>query len=84
MHRELRAKDLERLNTFIDDLKAKEKRGLTKDQKEDLAAAQKVKDFVETGVDVRSASSPMQSSSFHLSACALAPHLSTQSYTRSK
>lgn len=51
--RELRAKDLERLTSFIEDLKAKEKRGLTKDQKEELACAQKVKDFLDTGVDVR-------------------------------
>ena len=51
--RELRAKDLERLTSFIDDLKAREKRGLTKDQKEELACAQKVKDFLDTGVDVR-------------------------------
>lgn len=51
--RELRAKDLERLNAFVDDLKAKEKRGLTKEQKEELVCAQKVKDFLDTGVDVR-------------------------------
>ena len=52
-HRELRAKDLERLNNFVDDLKAKEKRGLSKEQKEELACAEKVRDFVQTGTDVR-------------------------------
>ena len=53
VHRELRAKDLERLNNFVDDLKAKEKRGLSKEQKEELACAEKVRDFVQTGTDVR-------------------------------
>jgi hypothetical protein len=51
--RELRAKDLERLTNLIDELKVKEKRGLTKEQKEELACATHVKEFVETGVDVR-------------------------------
>lgn len=59
MCRELRAKDLERLTNFIDDLKSKEKRGLTKEQKEDLVCAQKVKDFLETGVDVRCEQRPL-------------------------
>ncbi len=51
--RELRAKDLERLNNFVDDLKAKEKRGFSKEQKEELACAEKVRDFVQSGTDVR-------------------------------
>ena len=51
--RELRAKDLERLNNFVDDLKAKEKRGFSKEQKEELACAEKVRDFVLSGTDVR-------------------------------
>jgi len=51
--RELRAKDLERLNNFVDDLKAKEKRGFSKEQKEELACAEKVRDFVQGGTDVR-------------------------------
>ena len=51
--RELRAKDMERLNNFVDDPKAKEKRGLSKEQKEELACAEKVRDFVQTGTDVR-------------------------------
>ena len=53
--RELRAKDLERLNAVVEELKAKEKRGLTKDQKEELATAEKMRDFVEAGTDVRCA-----------------------------
>ena len=51
--RELRAKDLERLHAVVEELKAKEKRGLTKDQKEELATAEKIRDFVEAGTDVR-------------------------------
>lgn len=51
--RELRAKDLERVNAVVEELKAREKRGLTKDQKEELAIAEKIRDFVEGGTDVR-------------------------------
>ena len=44
------------MNNFVDDLKAKEKRGLSKEQKEELGCAEKVRDFVQTGTDVRSRS----------------------------
>ena len=44
---------MERLNNFVDDLKAKEKRGFSKEQKEELASAEKVRDFVLEGKDVR-------------------------------
>lgn len=64
---------MERLTNFIDDLKAREKRGLTKDQKEDLACAQKIKDFLDTGVDVRSAFCPCFFSMFSLGAPACKP-----------
>jgi hypothetical protein len=37
----------------VDDLKAKEKRGFSKEQKEELACAEKVRDFVLEGKDVR-------------------------------
>ena len=37
----------------MDDLKAKEKRGFSKEQKEELACAEKVRDFVLEGKDVR-------------------------------
>ena len=53
--RELRAKDLERLKNVVEDLRAKEKKGLTKDQKEELAIALKVTEWVEGGTDVRCA-----------------------------
>lgn len=51
--RELREKDIARLQANLDDLAAKEKRGLTKDQKEEREHAQKVLDFLQTGTDVR-------------------------------
>ena len=50
---ELRTKDLERVNKAIADLKAKEMRGLTKDQKEELAIAEKVCAWLEADKDVR-------------------------------
>ena len=53
--RELRAKDLERLKNVVEDLRAREKKGLTKDQKEELATALKVTEWVEGGTDVRCA-----------------------------
>ncbi len=46
---------MERLNNFVDDLKAKEKRGFSKEQKEELASAEKVRDFVLDGRDIRCA-----------------------------
>jgi len=42
------------VTTVIDDLKAREKRGLTKEQKEELVCAVKVKEWLDTGVDIRS------------------------------
>lgn len=51
--RELRTKDLERIQNIIDDLNSKVKRGLTKEQKEDLATAEKVKEWLDSGKDVR-------------------------------
>ena len=53
LFRELRAKDLERLKNVVEELRAKEKKGLTKDQKEELAIALKVTEWVEGGTDVR-------------------------------
>lgn len=52
-YRELRTKDLERIQNIIDDLNSKVKRGLTKEQKEDLATAEKVKEWLDSGKDVR-------------------------------
>ena len=50
---ELRTKDLERIGNFLDDLKAREKRGLTKDQKEDMAIAAKIDEWLKDDHDVR-------------------------------
>lgn len=44
---------MEKLTNLLDELKVKEKRGLTKEQKEEMACATKVKEFLETGVDIR-------------------------------
>ena len=52
-NRELRAKDMERTEAFIADLRSKEKRGLTKEQKEELASAEKVEAWLKEGKDVR-------------------------------
>ena len=53
--RELRAKDIARVQANLEDLTAKEKRGLSKEQKEEKEHAQKVLEFLEGGTDIRSA-----------------------------
>jgi hypothetical protein len=50
---ELRTKDLERITNVLDELNARVKRGLTKEQKEDMAIAEKVKEWLESGKDIR-------------------------------
>lgn len=52
IHAELRAKDVERVTAFIEGLK-KQRQTMTKDQKDDLAAAEKVLAWLEEGKDVR-------------------------------
>lgn len=58
LRRELRQKDCARVQAVLDDLAAKEKRGLTKDQKEEREHAAKILEFLQTGTDVRCLSSP--------------------------
>ncbi|KAK9806229.1 hypothetical protein WJX72_006384 [[Myrmecia] bisecta] len=53
IHQELRLKDIERVSNIIKDIEAMVKRGLTKEQKEDLACAQKVLEWLEAGKDIR-------------------------------
>jgi hypothetical protein len=48
---------MERLTNVVEDLRAREKRGLTKDQKEELGIAEKIQAWVEAGTDVRRATS---------------------------
>lgn len=50
---ELRLKDIERVQKHLDGVKALEKRGLSKEQKEELVICQKVLDWLESGKDVR-------------------------------
>lgn len=51
---ELRTKDLERIGNVVADLRAKEKRpGFGKEQKEELAIAFKIEEWLNEGKDVR-------------------------------
>ena len=50
---ELRLKDIERVQKHFDGVKAMEKRGLSKEQKEELVICQKVLDWLQSGKDVR-------------------------------
>lgn len=50
---ELRLKDIERVQKHLDGVKALEKRGFTKEQKEELVICQKVLDWLNSGKDVR-------------------------------
>ena len=52
---ELRLKDIERVQKHLDSVKAMEKRGLSKEQKEELVICQKVLDWLQSGKDVRCA-----------------------------
>lgn len=53
-HSELRTKDLERIGNVVSDLRAKEKRpGFGKEQKEELAIALKIEEWLTAGKDVR-------------------------------
>ena len=52
---ELRLKDIERVQKHFEGVKALEKRGLSKDQKEELVICQKVLDWLQSGKDVRQA-----------------------------
>ena len=56
--RELRAKDISRVQANVDELDAREKRGLTKEQKEERDHARKVLEFLKEGQDVRSVQPP--------------------------
>lgn len=51
--RELRAKDIATIQRNVDELDAREKRGLTKDQKEERDHGRKVLEFLNEGTDVR-------------------------------
>ncbi|KAL6770418.1 FAP204 [Auxenochlorella protothecoides x Auxenochlorella symbiontica] len=53
VHSELRAKDIERIQGAIESLKKLIPRGLTKEQKEEMAAAEKVLAWVQEGKDIR-------------------------------
>lgn len=54
IHSELRAKDLERVKNFIDGLVKSNRSGtMKKEQKEELAAAEKVQAWLEEGKDIR-------------------------------
>lgn len=53
IHNELRLKDIERVQKHLDGVKALEKRGLSKEQKEELVICQKVLDWLQSGKDVR-------------------------------
>ena len=50
---ELRLKDIERVTKQLDSVKALEKRGHSKEQKEELVICQKVLDWLESGKDIR-------------------------------
>ena len=50
---ELRLKDIERVQKHLDGVKALEKRGFTKEQKEELVICQKVLDWLNSGKDAR-------------------------------
>ena len=50
---ELRLKDIERVQKHFEGVKAMEKRGLSKEQKEELVICQKVLDWLQSGKDVR-------------------------------
>ncbi len=50
---ELRLKDIERVQKHLDGVKSLEKRGLSKEQKEELVICQKVLDWLQSGKDVR-------------------------------
>jgi ribosome-binding ATPase YchF (GTP1/OBG family) len=54
VHDELRAKDVERVQGIIEGLKKLIPRGLTKEQKEQVAAAEKVLAWLQEGKDIRS------------------------------
>ena len=58
---ELRAKDIALIQKNVDELDAREKRGLTKEQKEERDHARKVLDFLNEGTDVRLVSCPWTS-----------------------
>ncbi|DBA95824.1 hypothetical protein WJX77_008189 [Trebouxia sp. C0004] len=53
IHNELRLKDIERVQKHLEGVKALEKRGLSKEQKEELVICQKVLDWLQSGKDVR-------------------------------
>ena len=50
---ELRLKDIERVTKQFESVKAVEKRGLSKEQKEELVICQKVLDWLNSGKDIR-------------------------------
>lgn len=50
---ELRLKDIERVQKQFESVKALEKRGLSKEQKEELVICQKVLEWLESGKDIR-------------------------------
>ncbi|KAK9841583.1 hypothetical protein WJX74_008311 [Apatococcus lobatus] len=53
IHGELRSKDVERAENHIEGLKKFEKKGLTKEQKEELAIAERVLEWLQSGKDIR-------------------------------
>ena len=53
IHGELRAKDLERCSNQLEALVKMIPRGLKKEQKEEMAALEKIKAFLESGKDIR-------------------------------
>lgn len=53
IHHELRLKDIEKVNGIISALKAQEKRGLKKEQKDELVAAEKFLAHLQTNTDIR-------------------------------
>ena len=46
---------IEHVSNHLEDVKAQEKRGLSKEQKEELVICQKALDWLQSGKDVRSA-----------------------------
>lgn len=50
---ELRLKDIERVSKHFEGVKALEKRGFTKEQKEELVICEKVLNWLQDGKDVR-------------------------------
>ena len=50
---ELRLKDIERVTKQFEAVKALEKRGLSKEQKEELVICQKVLEWLNSGKDIR-------------------------------